>query len=117
MPKAHDDGNGSVCIWCEGCKEVHILYVSNPNTPNWTFNGDLEKPTFQPSLLVRTGHYVSNQPQPPNCKFCNDPDFADCRPCTVCHSFITDGKIQYLSDCTHALAGKTIELSEFKWRE
>jgi len=33
----------------------------------------------------------------------------------VCHSFVTDGNIQYLGDCTHELAGQTIELPEFKW--
>jgi hypothetical protein len=27
-----------------------------------------------------------------------------------CHSFITDGKIEFLSDCTHSLAGQTVEL-------
>lgn len=31
-----------------------------------------------------------------------------------CHLFITDGKIQYLSDCTHELAGTTVELTEWE---
>lgn len=30
----------------------------------------------------------------------------------VCHSFVRDGRIEFLSDCTHALAGQTVELSE-----
>ena len=30
--------------------------------------------------------------------------------CSVCHSFVTDGKIQFLGDCTHELAGQTVEL-------
>lgn len=60
----------------------------------WTFNGNLEKPTFSPSLLV-TGYLNAEQPD------------------GVCHSYITDGKIQYLSDSTHEYAGKTIELPEF----
>jgi hypothetical protein len=34
------------------------------------------------------------------------------RPTKICHSFITDGKIQFLSDCTHSFAGKTVELPE-----
>jgi hypothetical protein len=29
-----------------------------------------------------------------------------------CHLFITDGKIEYLADCTHELAGKTVEMEE-----
>lgn len=28
----------------------------------------------------------------------------------VCHSFVTDGCIQYLGDCTHRLAGQTVDL-------
>lgn len=31
-------------------------------------------------------------------------------PPAVCHSFIRDGQIQFLSDCTHALAGQTVPL-------
>lgn len=28
----------------------------------------------------------------------------------VCHSFVFDGEIRFLGDCTHALAGKTVPL-------
>jgi hypothetical protein len=28
----------------------------------------------------------------------------------VCHSFVTDGRIQFLGDCTHALANQTFDL-------
>ena len=31
----------------------------------------------------------------------------------VCHSFVTDGKIRYLNDCTHHLKGQTVELLDF----
>jgi hypothetical protein len=34
-------------------------------------------------------------------------------PDLVCHSFVTDGKIQFLSDCTHALAGQTVALPDW----
>jgi hypothetical protein len=33
----------------------------------------------------------------------------------LCHVFIREGKVQYLSDCTHSYAGKTIPLQE--WEE
>ena len=33
----------------------------------------------------------------------------------ACHSFITDGRIQYLGDCTHPLAGQTLDLPN--WEE
>jgi len=28
----------------------------------------------------------------------------------VCYLFVKDGKLEFLNDCTHALAGKTIEM-------
>ena len=28
------------------------------------------------------------------------------------HSYVTDGRIQYLSDCTHPLAGQTVDLPD-----
>lgn len=57
----------------------------------WSFNGDVNNPTFSPSLLV----------------------FKDL-PEQRCHSFVTDGKIQFLSDCFHDLAGQTVELPEYE---
>lgn len=78
---------------CPGCDDVHQIRVGT-----WTWNGDLERPTFTPSVLVR--YEVS----PPNQHLS-----------TVCHSFVTDGRIQFLGDCTHALAGQTVDLPP--WRE
>lgn len=86
-----DVGNGRVHfgIRCPGCDEVHAL------DERWTFNDNFERPTFTPSLLCR-----GERPEP-----------------FVCHSFITDGRIQFLSDCTHALAGQTVDLPPFSWPE
>ncbi len=106
--------NGVTYINCPGCEETHSLNTDpKSGKPCWKFNGDMERPTFSPSILVRTGHYVPGQPQPPNCKACNyvDDDGDPWPfPCGVCHSFVKDGKIQFLNDCTHKLAGKTVEL-------
>lgn len=33
----------------------------------------------------------------------------------ICHSFITDGEIQFLNDCTHKLAGHTVDLLEWDY--
>ncbi len=67
--------------------------------PHWTFNGDFDKPTFGPSVL---SHY--------------DMPAEDGFPAVhyVCHSFVTDGRIQFLGDCTHALAGQTVDLPDIK---
>jgi len=66
--------------------------------PSWEFNGDYDKPTFSPSILMTTWESI------------NETEKRDVR----CHSFVTDGKIQFLSDCTHELAGQTVELPELK---
>jgi len=39
-------------------------------------------------------------------------EFKEWRTERICHSFITDGKIQFLSDCTHHLAGQTVDLND-----
>jgi hypothetical protein len=70
--------------WCLGCGYEHAF---NPEVHK--FNGSIEKPTVSPSLL-------HSNPQKYH----------------TCHSFISDGKIQYLSDCWHQLAGQTIELPD-----
>jgi len=77
-------------IECPGCDCSHLFYtnLSNPKC-NWKFNGDIEKPTFSPSLLI--------YPHPAQPR---------------CHSFVKDGKIQYLNDCDHNLKGKTVDLPE-----
>jgi hypothetical protein len=49
------------------------------------------RPTFEPSILISIG---------------NGPD----APRLVCHSFVREGKIQFLGDCTHELAGQTVPL-------
>jgi hypothetical protein len=32
---------------------------------------------------------------------------------TLCHTFINDGNIQFLADCTHKLAGKTVPVPDW----
>lgn len=105
-------------IKCPGCKGLHIFTVGydspadmekakairgDGKAPVWTFNRNLGRPTFQPSMLVTwggwenkdsNGRLISNVPK------------------GVCHSFVTDGKIQFLNDCTHALKGQTVDLPE-----
>jgi hypothetical protein len=93
----------NIAIMCPGCNCKHIIATKEPqsNGAVWAFNGDMDKPTFSPSLLIRTGsHATPEYVDPPEC------------PPTTCHSFITDGKIQFLGDCTHALKGQTVDLPD-----
>jgi hypothetical protein len=97
---------------CPGCKCTHAIGVGIHS-----FNGDFEKPTFQPSLLCTGTRFTekgeaeykawcdSGYPERNGAKFDSKPD--------RCHSYVTNGMIQFLSDCTHELAGQTVELPEF----
>lgn len=82
---------------CPGCGIGHAPYTKNyPGGPVWSFNGDVEKPTFHPSVLVKwdfSGEGMATK---------------------VCHSFVREGLIEFLGDCTHALAGQTVELPEIE---
>lgn len=102
---------------CVGCKSKHHVLVGEGSGPRWTWNGSLEKPTFSPSLLV-TWREPANFFDKERMKADLDANreqgvpipYAD----RVCHSFITDGKIQFLGDCTHEMAGKTLELLDIE---
>lgn len=93
-----------VKFYCPGCKMVHQIQIGQGYGPRWTFNGDYNVPTFSPSVLCTWSE--------PN----DDPAKFD-HPCfdveKVCHSFVVNGVIQYLSDCTHELAGKNVDMVDF----
>jgi hypothetical protein len=90
MAKAKKTENNSVLINCPGCGHLHSLDLNR-----WTWNGSEEEPTFTPSLLVSWDKTVQGVIEP------------------VCHSFITNGKIQFLSDSKHHLSGQTVDLPDF----
>lgn len=103
-----------VTFHCPGCDEEHTVRVAGVQP--WTWNSDLDSPTIRPSILLRSGHYAPGW-QPGSC-WCtyNAEHQDDPAPfvCKVCHSFVTAGSIQFLDDCTHKLAGKTVELPDMK---
>lgn len=79
--------------------------------PKWGFNGDYERPTFTPSVLVGGVQIEQDENGKWTGEWICD---ADGKPLPlVCHSFVTDGQIQFLGDCTHALAGQTVPLPDF----
>lgn len=109
------EGNG-LMFWCPGCDGAHMVRTGDGPGPRWGWNGNVDKPTFKPSILVRSTELTANGRA--------DLDAwraAGCqRPApelesipTVCHSFVTDGRIQFLSDCTHHLAGQTVDLPDW----
>lgn len=105
-------GQKRLRFFCPGCKKEHIVRVQGEARPNWTFNGNLERPTLSPSIMLTTGHYVPGHRAESAC-WCTtkDPDGEDWGfGCGICHSFVRDGQIQFLGDSTHTLAGKIVDL-------
>ena len=81
--------------WCPGCKEVHVFSVAKPadSGARWTWDGNVDHPTFNPSMVV-------------SCDGIPDEGW----PAERCHYFLHNGRIQFLGDCTHELRGQTVDL-------
>ena len=90
----HTDKDGVLYIifYCPACKCCHSIKVYEDSNKGWTWNGDDDKPTFSPSLLVNKNQ---RNPMAP-----------------ICHSYVRGGKIEYLNDCTHDFKGNTIDMEE-----
>lgn len=76
---------------CPGCGHPHVFYVSGLMT--WTFDGNMEAPTFTPSLLNSCDTHINPKLR-------------------RCHLNLTAGKLQFHPDCTHGLAGQTVDMLE-----
>ena len=77
---------------CPGCNITHTFVTDREQHPVWTYNGDPEKPTFNPSLL--------------------------CKHTITCHLFLHDGKLQFCGDSEHELKNQTVDLPDVpKWLE
>ena len=73
--------------YCPGCERMHVIPTdarAQPNGHKWTFDGNMESPTFSPSINI-VGQ---------------------------CHYFIRAGMIEFCGDSKHALAGKTVPLPD-----
>jgi hypothetical protein len=97
MPRLHEirisdlrehpaPGERALTFQCPGCGCAHFFTVGGPH--GWQWNGSVDLPTVTPSIKV-TG-------------------------VGVCHSYVTNGKIIFLADCTHPLAGKTVDLPDWE---
>lgn len=71
-------------MWCPACDS--LVRISDA----WAWNGDVERPTFTPSLLTTTGAEDER----------------------VCHAYVTDGSWHYLPDSTHADAGRSLGMAD-----
>jgi hypothetical protein len=83
------NSDGSHYSWVFHCPACGFAHQCDNR---WNFNGDVERPTFQGSVLVYAVPEIG-------------------RP--RCHSFVSDGRIAYCTDSTHAMAGKSMELPDW----
>lgn len=94
-----DPYEGMVTFWCVGCDSGHTIEVGKDQS--WSWDGNAKEPTFSPSVLS----YPHQQSfSPPGSKH-REP-----RLMPRCHMFVTAGKLVYLSDCEHELAGQTVDM-------
>jgi hypothetical protein len=112
-----NSADNGLAFWCPGCERAHRIQHGAGNGPRWQWNGDAERPTFSPSVHV-TGTDMTEKGEADyaawiaaGCPARNGVAFESAP--VVCHTFVTDGRIQYLNDCTHALAGQTIDMQPF----
>ncbi len=98
-------GDGLVGFHCPGCNEIHMVNTDMNDRPAWGFNDNYDAPTFTPSILVRGVQRLTEDEY----QRVMSGETITPRP-ALCHSFVTDGRIQFLGDCLHELAGQTIEL-------
>lgn len=96
-----------LAFYCLGCKSAHSITVGAPGA--WTWDGELVHPTINPSVKV-IPHKTLINPDLEG-EALTAPENITNTP--LCHSFIRNGFIEYLGDCTHRLAGETIELPFF----
>lgn len=99
---------------------ININGTKNEQGAGWQFDGNMESPTIAPSVLTKSGHYASFFDQKTDTCWCTFEERTGRPPafkCGLCHLFVRAGKIEYLSDCTHEYAGKTIDMVDIPSEE
>lgn len=111
-------------VKCPGCKSSHVFttgfeseqakadYIKSRESmgpghqpcPVWGFDGNLDLPTFTPSMLATWGGWDEKNSKGEVIRHI---------PKSCCHSFVTNGRIQFLGDCTHDMANQTVDLPEW----
>ena len=76
-----------------------ILTGAREGTGCWTWNGDTERPTLRPSVLTQGTDIRAGSTHGQKYR---------------CHTWVNDGKAQFLDDCTHELRGQTVDMLKVK---
>lgn len=104
-----DGGHYGYRFHCPGCDREHVI-PTKPHPQGWTFNGVEDSPSFSPSILVHEVRIPADADPTKLLPPYKPGDVYSPR----CHSFVTAGRIQFLGDCGHALAGQTVDLPDLQ---
>ena len=101
-------------FFCPACRCGHAFWTVERNRCKaiWTFDGNMERPTFSPSLKITreiwtppvTGENLAEWRKAP---------WKQTKVAHVCHLFVKAGRIEYCSDSSHEFAGKTVDMVPF----
>jgi hypothetical protein len=94
---------GGYAHWRPACEETHVV------PDGWAFDGNLERPTFSPSVKITgvqtvvkdgrwTGEWVLDE-------------YGNAKP-LYCHYVLTAGVLNFCGDCTHKLVGQAVPLPD-----
>ena len=87
-----DNGSTDWYFFCPACLYGHYF-----RTPAWGFNGNVNCPTFTPSLKIGQFRMKGGVPVEPKIEI------------VECHLNLVDGKIIYGGDCPHQFVGQTVQ--------
>ncbi len=90
----NNDDCPSHAFFCPGCKCGHAVWTTGKVA--WKFNGSLDKPTFDPSILI---HNVTA------------PDGKIIQP--RCHLYVREGQLHFLDDCEHEYKNRVVPMVPF----
>lgn len=132
----------SILTFCPACQRPHPFTIDNGGgdgnqAPVWNWDGNLESPTFSPSMLVYStvricdeGHVLVPCDDHENCdhnghritnyyKTRDESQWeyayetklheGECQ-WGNCHSFLRNGVWQFLGDCAHDMAGQNVPM-------
>lgn len=94
-------------VQCPGCNGLHRFILSNedgtiPDGPVWEWDGNLDQPTFSPSLLcIDTTFYAAER---------DENEYRVMVGSGNCHSFVRAGRWEFLGDSGHHLAGQSVDM-------
>lgn len=103
-------GADGYLFYCPGCEDAHKFRIGGDGArPQWTFNGNVDCPSFTPSLLHYTVYRSWTEADGLPRRMVRVPEG---QRVVICHLFVTDGKVIFCNDNPHKLNGQTVPLPE-----